>query len=86
MVLELVEWDTTQEYDRLGIDDQSYTILGIELPHLRIPVRPGRNLTSIIEVAARNFLLKGMGYHSAREFHEQLLARLEARPIGDEVE
>lgn len=86
MVLELIEWDPTQEYDRLGIDDQIYTILGIDLPHLRIPVRPGRNLTSIIEVAARNFLLKGMGYHSAREFHEQLLARLEARPIGDEVE
>ena len=86
MVLELVEWDPAHEYDRLGIDDQVYTILGVDLPHLKIPVRPGRNLTSIIEVAARNFLLKGMGYHSAREFHEKLLARLEVRPIGDEVE
>jgi HPr kinase/phosphorylase len=86
MVLELVEWDPAQEYDRLGIDDQVYTILGVDLPHLKIPVRPGRNLTSIIEVAARNFLLKGMGYHSAREFHEKLLARLEVRPLGDEVE
>ena len=86
MVLELVEWDPEQEYERLGIDDQIYTILGVDLPHLRIPVRPGRNLTSIIEVAARNFLLKGMGYHSAREFHEKLLARLEVRPLGDEVE
>ncbi len=86
MVLELVEWDPTQEYDRLGIDDQVYTILGVDLMHLRIPVSPGRNLTSIIEVAARNFLLKGMGYHSAREFHEKLLSRLEVRPLGDEVE
>jgi HPr kinase/phosphorylase len=86
MVLELVEWDPSQEYDRLGIDDQIYTILGVDLTHLKIPVRPGRNLTSIIEVAARNFLLKGMGYHSAREFHEKLLARLEVRPLGDEVE
>ena len=68
MVLELMEWDPDQEYDRLGIDDQVHTILGVELPHLKIPVRPGRNLTSIIEVAARNFLLKGMGYHSARNF------------------
>jgi HPr kinase/phosphorylase len=86
MVLELVEWDPAHEYDRLGIDDQVYTILGVDLPHLKIPVRPGRNLTSIIEVAARNFLLKGMGYHSAREFHEKLLARMDVRPIGDEVE
>jgi HPr kinase/phosphorylase len=86
LVLELVEWDPNQEYDRLGIDDRVYTILGVDLPHMRIPVSPGRNLTSIIEVAAMNFLLKGMGYHSAREFHEKLLARLEIRPLGDEVE
>ncbi len=86
MVLELVEWDPEHEYDRLGIDDRVYTILGVDLPHLCIPVRPGRNLTSIIEVAARNFLLKGMGYHSAREFHEKLLSRLDVRPLGDEVE
>jgi HPr kinase/phosphorylase len=86
LVLELVEWDPAQEYDRLGIDDLVHTILGVDLPHLRVPVRPGRNLTSIIEVAARNFLLKGMGYHSAREFHEKLLARLDVRPLGDEVE
>ena len=86
MVLELMEWDASQEYERLGIDDQVQTILGVDLPHLKIPVRPGRNLTSIIEVAARNFLLKGMGYHSAREFHEKLLARMEFRPLGNEVE
>ena len=86
MVLELVEWDPTHEYDRLGIDDLVYTILGVDLPHLRIPVSPGRNMTSIIEVAARNFLLKGMGIHSAREFHDKLLSRLELRPLGAEVE
>jgi HPr kinase/phosphorylase len=86
MVLELVEWDPAHEYDRLGIDDMVYSILGVELHHLKIPVRPGRNLTSIIEVAARNFVLKGMGYHPAREFHEKLLARMESRPLGDEVE
>jgi HPr kinase/phosphorylase len=86
MVLELVEWDPSHEYDRLGLDDKIYTILGIDLPYIVIPVRPGRNLSSIIEVAARNFLLKGMGYHSAREFQEKLLARTEVRPLGDEVE
>jgi HPr kinase/phosphorylase len=86
MVIELVEWDPVQEYDRLGLDDEVYAILDVELPHIKIPVRPGRNLTSIIEVAARNHLLKGMGYHSAREFHEKLLARMEVRPLGNEVE
>lgn len=86
MVLELVDWAPDQEFERLGIDDQVYSILGVDLPHLKIPVRPGRNLTSIIEVAARNFLLKGMGYYSAREFHEKLLARMDVRPLGNEVE
>lgn len=86
MVLELQEWDADQEYDRLGIDERFQTILGVDLPHQKIPVRPGRNLTSIIEVAARNFLLKGMGYHSARDFHEKLLARMEVRSLGEEVE
>lgn len=86
MQLELMEWDESHEYDRLGVDDRTVTILGIEIPHIIIPVRPGRNLGSIIEVAARNNLLKGMGYHSARDFQERLLARIEARPLGDEVE
>jgi HPr kinase/phosphorylase len=86
MQLELVEWDPEQEYDRLGVDDRQVTILGVDLPHICIPVRPGRNLGSIIEVAARNFLLKGMGYHSARDFQERLMARMDVRPLGDEVE
>ena len=86
MMLELVEWDSDHDYDRLGVDDKTTTILGIDIPHISIPVRPGRNLGSIIEVAARNFLLKGMGYHSARDFQERLQARMEVRPLGNEVE
>lgn len=86
LVLELEEWNPEQEYDRLGIDERKTTILGVDLPHLLIPVRPGRNLGAIIEVAARNFLLKGMGYHSARDFQERLLSRMEVRQLGDEVE
>jgi HPr kinase/phosphorylase len=86
LVIELVEWESSEEYDRLGIDEQGYTIIDVELPYLKIPVRYGRNLTSILEVAARNFLLKGMGYNSSREFQENLLARMEARPVGSEAE
>lgn len=86
IMLELVDWNSDQEYDRLGVDDRRTTILGVDLPHIIIPVSPGRNLGSIIEVAARNFLLKGMGYHSARDFQERLLSRIELRPLGNEVE
>ena len=86
ILLELTDWDPNQEYDRLGIDACNTSILGVEIPYIIIPVRPGRNLGSIIEVAARNFLLKGMGYHSAQDFQERLLARMEVRPLGDEVE
>ncbi len=90
MVVELVEWDESVEYDRLGIEEQKFTILDVEVPLLTIPVRPGRNLTTLIEVAARNHLLKLQGHHSAKEFQDKLnRAIAEARPVdfqGDEVE
>lgn len=77
LVVELVEWDTHQEYDRLGFEEEKYSVLGVEIPMLRIPVTPARNLTTIIEVAARNHLLKVMGYDSALEFEKKLLHRME---------
>jgi len=81
LVIELSDWDQDAEYDRLGIEDEVYTVLGEELPLLHIPVRPGRNVSTIIEVAARNQLLKQMGHHSAREFQDRLnQAIAEARP------
>jgi HPr kinase/phosphorylase len=79
LVIELMEWDTHLEYDRLGFEEGKYPILDIELPKLRIPVTPGRNLTTIIEVAARNHLLKVMGYDSALEFEKKLLRKIEER-------
>jgi HPr kinase/phosphorylase len=72
IVLELVEWDPNVEYDRLGVDDRKFRILDVEIPMLVVPVRPGRNMTTIIEVAARNHLLKLQGHHSARDFQERL--------------
>ncbi len=76
LVIELASWDPARAYDRLGLDEERFTILGVELPLLRIPVSPGRNITSIIEVAARNQLLKVRGHHSAREFRQKLDAEL----------
>jgi HPr kinase/phosphorylase len=81
LVIELSDWDQDAEYDRLGVDEEVYIVLGEELPLLHIPVRPGRNVSTIIEVAARNQLLKMMGHHSAREFQDRLnQAIAEARP------
>ncbi|OGQ23041.1 MAG: HPr kinase/phosphorylase [Deltaproteobacteria bacterium RIFCSPLOWO2_02_FULL_44_10] len=84
MVVELTEWDPEAEYDRLGIEEQRYTLLDVNLPLIQIPVRPGRNMSAIIEVAVRNHLLKLGGYHSAREFQEKLSREIIA--TGDETE
>lgn len=93
MVVELVNWEEGKEYDRLGLEEKTFEIHGVELPYMHIPVGPGRNIGTIVEVAARNQLLKEMGYHSAREFQELLekrmaeAARLHAHTIiGDNLE
>ena len=78
MVVELAEWDPEAEYDRLGMDEQRHTILDVSLPLIQIPVRPGRNISAIIEVASRNHLLKLGGHYSAREFQEKLSAAIVA--------
>jgi len=85
LVLELMEWDTHREYDRLGFEEEKFSILDVELPLLRIPVTPARNLTTIIEVAVRNHLLKVMGYDSALEFEKKLFRKMEERG-GDNFE
>lgn len=85
LVVELAEWDPSTEYDRLGIDEQRYTILDVALPLIQIPVRPGRNLSAIIEVAARNHLLKLGGLHSAREFQEKLSAEIMAMDLNRDL-
>lgn len=76
LVVELVKWEDDKEYDRHGLDETTYQLHGVELPYVRIPVAPGRNIGTIVEVAARNQLLKEMGYHSAREFQDMLEKRM----------
>ncbi len=72
MAVNLVQWDTTQVYDRLGLEQQYTDILGIQVPIVTIPVKPGRNLAVILEVAAMNNRQRSMGYNAALEFTEQI--------------
>ncbi len=79
MVIELVEWEPDAEYDRLGLDQKSYKIMGVELPYIALPVSPGRNTATIIEVAVRTQILKMRGINSARELQSTLSGRIKAK-------
>ena len=68
LVIELQRWDPAKRYDRLGLDGEMYTILDRSRPLLRLPVASGRNIALLIEIAARNELLKTQGYDAAKEF------------------
>jgi HPr kinase/phosphorylase len=85
-VIKLDAWKAEKRYDRLGLDEKSYEILGIELPYVEMPVGPGRNLSVLIEVAARNHLLKLKGYHPARELARMLGNRMKPRGAAVESE
>jgi len=71
IVVKLVEWSADAQFDRMGVDDHFHKILGVSIRELVIPVRPGRNMGSILEIAARNQLLRDAGHHGAREFFGQ---------------
>lgn len=91
LVIRLDPWEEGKQYDRLGLDDRTFEVLGIDLPYVEMPVGPGRNLSVLIEVAARNHLLKSKGHHPARELARMLGDRLRRRTggeysLGDESE
>jgi len=77
LLVHLEEWDSNKNYDRVG-EELSETLLGISVPKLEIPVKPGRNVPIIIETAARNERLKKLGYYSAKEFDQSVLKWLES--------
>ncbi len=77
IVIYLEFWDNSKEYDRLGLTEEYTEILGVKIPKIVIPVRPGRNLAIIVEVAARNWRLKHMGYNAAQELDNRLNALIE---------
>lgn len=78
-VIKLEEWEQGKEYERVGLEDATIELLGLKLPLITIPVRPGRDIALLVETASLNQRLKYMGIHSAREFNRSLLNRLEGK-------
>lgn len=84
LVVQLERWDPAREYDRLGLDETHYEMLGIRVPMIRMPVAPGRNLAILVEVAARNQLLRNGGLNSAQRLADRLDETLSrSRDTGD---
>lgn len=72
MIIHLEAWEKGKQYDRLGLVDEYTNILGLDIPSLTIPVKPGRNLAVIFEVAAMNNRQKRMGYNAAEELNRRI--------------
>lgn len=85
MVVNLELWDNTKVYDRMGLDNEYMDILGVEVPTMTIPVKPGRNLAVIIEVAAMNNRQKKMGYNAAKDLLVSLGMDVSAMPESPKV-
>lgn len=73
VVIHLEPWDDKKEYDRLGLDDYYTEILGEKIPIINVPVKPGRNIAMIVEVAIRNTRQKNLGYNAAVELNKRLI-------------
>jgi HPr kinase/phosphorylase len=88
LVVRLERWEQSKEYERLGLDDGHDEILGLRVPLVRMPVAPGRNIAILVEVAARNQLLRSRGHHAARLLAERLQRAIDADDLaaGDEDE
>lgn len=76
MVVHFEQWQHGKEYDRLGLEEETTEILGVKVPWLLLPIRPGRNLAVVLEVAARNLRLKQQGYNAARELDKRFFDKL----------
>lgn len=85
-VIELEIWDDNKEYDRIGLDERFVEILGVPISTSTIPVRPGRNVAMIIEVAARNFRQKILGYNAANELNQRIIRQIEINKNNKEKE
>ncbi len=79
LVVTLKEWEDVEEVDRIGLDREFYEILGLKVPHVTIPVRPGRDMARLIEVAAMDEKLKDLGQNAAVDFNTRLLRLMEEK-------
>ena len=89
LVVQLERWEHGREYERLGLDDEFHEILGLKVPRIRMPVAPGRSVAILVEVAARNQLLRARGHHAARDLADRLdrsLRQNAAQPADDDDE
>ena len=78
-------WDPNRPYDRTGLEEKNLRLLDVDIPLVRMPVSPGRNLAILIEVAALNRRLKSQGYYAAQAFNERLLQRISRKKDGEKV-
>lgn len=79
LVIELLDWDDIVEIERVGLMEEKYRLLGVDLPLIRIPISSGRNVSAIIELACRNFILKREGIDTARELENRVLSTIEEK-------
>ncbi|MED4071309.1 HPr(Ser) kinase/phosphatase [Priestia endophytica] len=86
LVINLETWDQTKHYDRLGLEEEKMKIIDTQITKLTVPVRPGRNLAVIIEVAAMNYRLKKMGINAAEQFSNRLTGAIEDTTLEDHDE
>jgi len=85
LVVELEDWKHDHDYTRTGLDDEQTKILDVEIPHVKLPIFPGKNVTVITEVIALNYLLKHYGYDAAKEFSKRLEGVIGRKKKGDRV-
>ncbi|MBI2619918.1 MAG: HPr kinase/phosphorylase [Ignavibacteriales bacterium] len=85
IVIELQEWKHDVEYTRTGLDHESIVIMGVEIPHVKLPIFPGKNVTVITEVIALDYLLRHYGYDAAKEFSKRLDAVISEKARGKRV-
>ncbi len=81
--VQLEEWDDNEEYERIGLDESSTNILDVEIPLVKLPIFPGKNITVIAEVVALHQLLKVYGHHPAQEFNEKLIKKMQDKNISE---
>ena len=76
LVINFVDWEKNTDYDRLGLDNDYFKLFNINLPLILLPVYPGRNMSVLIETAAKNYVLKSTGKNIAEEFNMKLLRKI----------